>query len=194
MIGTPRPRTTSPSSSPGARARPRPGGKLERPLTSAALERSALWHLGRRALTTAELRERLQKKAARHPEHPLSSSWIDALVTRLSSSLILDDARVARARVESGRARGLSKRRIQQKLRGVERDVADDAFVVVDTLGEANDEGGERSARDADLEAAVVFAQKKRLARKEPQKALASLARQGFSYDVAKRALATLSR
>lgn len=171
MIGTPRPRTK------------RPGEALERPLTAAALERSALWHLGRRALTTAELRDRLQKKAARHPPHELAPTWIDALVLRLASSLILDDQRVAQARIESGRARGLSKRRIGLKLRGVDKDVTDAAFKNVD----------EGSTDDADFAAAVVFATKKRLAQKEPQKALAALARQGFSFAVAKRALATLT-
>jgi len=164
----------------------RHGEVLEQPLTPAALERSALWHLGRRALTTPELRERLLKKAKRHPPHPDSSSWIDALVLRLASSLILDDGRVVRARVESGRARGFSKRRIEQKIRGVDKDVKDAAFATVDDV--ADDDGG--AVVDAEFDAAVVFATKKKLAQKEKQKALASLARQGFSYDVAKRALA----
>lgn len=163
----------------------RHGEVLEQPLTPAALERSALWHLGRRALTTPELRERLLKKAKRHPPHPDSSSWIDALVLRLASSLILDDGRVVRARVESGRARGLSKRRIEQKIRGVDKDVKDAAFATVDDV--VAEDG---VAVDAEFDAAVVFATKKNLAQKEKQKALASLARQGFSYDVAKRALA----
>jgi SOS response regulatory protein OraA/RecX len=94
---------------------------------------------------------------------------------------------VARARVESGRARGLSRRRIALKLRGVDRDVADDAFAAVDA--EHDDDG---APVDAEFAAAVVFATKKKLLQKEPQKALASLARQGFSFDVAKRALSSL--
>ena len=167
------------------RERPKPlrhGEVLSRPLTPAALERSALWHLGRRALTTAELKERLQKKAKKHPPHEDSDAWIEALVARLSSSLLLDDARVARARIESGRARGLSKRRISTKLKGVDKDVAAAEFARVD------DDAG----ADAEFAAAVVYATKKKLLAKEPQKALAALARQGFSYDVAKRALEQL--
>ena len=90
---------------------------VEKPLTAAALERSALWHLGRRAMTEHELRLALQKKAKRaeavHGENPLASTWIEALVERLRSSLLLDDNRVATARAASGRARGLSSRRIE---------------------------------------------------------------------------------
>jgi SOS response regulatory protein OraA/RecX len=153
--------------------------QLERPLTPSSLERSALWHLGRRALTTTELRDRLQKKARRHPEHPESGAWIEALVLRLSSSLLLDDAKVAKGRVDSARARGWSRRRIEQKLRGVDVDVKDQAFAAVD----------DASSSEADLAAAVIYAQKKRLSEKDPRKALASLARQGFSFSIAKAAL-----
>ena len=163
--------------------RPRPGQKLERPLTAAALSRSALWHLGRRALTTAELRERLKKKAARHPPEEQSTAWIDALIERLSQSLLLDDGKVAQGRVTSARARGLSRRRIEQKLRGVDVEVRAEAFAVVD----------DASASDADLAAAITWAKKKRLAEKDPQKALAALARQGFSFSIAKAALSSSS-
>lgn len=152
-------------------------------LTTSALERSALWHLGRRALTTAELRTRLLKKAARHPLHAESAAWIDALVLRLASSLILDDARVAHGRVESARARGWSRRRIEQKLRGVDVDVTDAAFAIVD----------DAAAFEADLAAAVIYTQRKKLAAKEPHKALAALARQGFSFSVSKAALTAAS-
>jgi len=159
--------------------------KVEKPLTAAALERSALWHLGRRALTEHELRAALLKKAKRaaavHGEHPQTTEWIDALVERLRASLLLNDNRVATARVESGRARGLSGRRIAMKLRekGIDAETAKDAMTSVD-----GDNGG-----DADLEAARVYARKKKLADKDPQKALASLARQGFSFSTAKKAL-----
>ncbi len=157
--------------------RPRtPAG--EKPLTQRSLARSALWHLGRRALTTAELRARLQKKAARHPPHPESTAWIEALVVRLSSSLILDDARVVHGRIESARARGWSRCRIEQKLRGVDSDVKDQAFAAVDA-----------PSLQAELDAALIYAQKKRLAQKEPRKALAALARQGFSFSTAQAAL-----
>jgi SOS response regulatory protein OraA/RecX len=41
-----------------------------------------------------------------------------------------------------------------------------------------------------DLEAARILVRRRRLRDKDPKKALAALARQGFSYGIAKRALA----
>ncbi len=154
------------------------------PLTFVALERSAQWHLGRRALTTAELRAALQKKAARHAPNTETPGWIETLVQRLTAGAVLDDQRVAEARIESGRNRGWSKRRIGLKLRGVEAEVRDGAFAEVDT-----GDGG--TAADAELAAAVRFVEKKRLREKDPQKALGALARQGFSFAVARASLAT---
>ena len=160
--------------------------RVEKPLTTAALERSALWHLGRRAMTEHELRLALQKKAKRaaavHGDNPLSSTWIDALIERMRSSLLIDDARVATARVTSGRARGLSSRRIEMKLRekGVDTETAGAAMVSVD---------GDNK-HDADLQAARIYVRKRRLRDKDQQKALAALARQGFSFSTAKLALA----
>lgn len=161
----------------------RPDAEPAPPLTAAVLERSALWHLGRRALTTPELRQALEKKASRHPAHPEAPAWIEALVTRFTSSQVLDDPRTARDRIEIGRGRGWSKRRIEQKLRGVDADVKTEAFSAVQA------ESGAESAAAAELAAAMIFVEKKRLGAKDPQKALGALARQGFSYAVAKAAL-----
>lgn len=163
----------------GANARP------EKPLSPAALERSALWQLSRRALTKAQLVALLNKKAARaaatHGPCTEATAWIDALLVRLQDSLLVDDDRVARARVQSGRAAGRSRRALQARLKrqGVNDATAAQALSSVD----ADVEG------DAELAAAVTWAKKKSLASKDRQKALSALARQGFSFDTAKRAL-----
>jgi regulatory protein len=163
-----------------------------KPLTPAGLERTALWHLSRRALTRAQLTALLQKKAARaaavHGPCAEAAAWIEALLVRLQDSLLLDDARVARARVESGRAAGRSKRALQQRLRrhGVDADTAAAALAAVDD-DRATDAGS------AEEQAALVWARKKGLLAKDRTKALAALARQGFSFAVAKQALATLA-
>jgi regulatory protein len=159
--------------------------RVEKPLSPAALERSALWHLSRRALTKAQLLSLLNKKAARaaaaHGPCVDAGAWIDALLMRLQDSLLVDDERVARARVQSGRAAGRSRRALQVRLKrqGVDEATAKQALATVD----ADVEG------DAELAAAVTWARKKSLATKDRQKALAALARQGFSFDTAKRAL-----
>ena len=167
------------------RGRSSRAARPEKPLTAAALERSALWHLSRRALTKAQLVALLNKKAARaaavHGPCAEATSWIDALLLRLQDSLLVDDERVARARVQSGRAAGRSRRALQVRLKrqGVDDATATQALASVD----ADVDG------DAELAAAVTWAKKKSLATKDRQKALAALARQGFSFDVAKRAL-----
>lgn len=153
------------------------------PLTPAALERSALWHLGRRALTTAELRAALLKKAQRHAPTPDSGAWIDALLARFVSSRLLDDAATSRGRVEGGRARGWSRRRIEQRLRGVDAETRADAFTQADEALPRPD------GVTAELAAAHVFVAKKNLRAKPLDKAMAALARQGFAYGVAKAAL-----
>ncbi|HEY1097918.1 MAG TPA: RecX family transcriptional regulator [Myxococcota bacterium] len=164
----------------------KPKAKTEKPLTPASLERSALWHLQRRAMTEHELRTALQKKAKRaaavHGDNDNAAAWIDALVERMRASLLIDDARVATARVASGRARGLSTKKIEMKLRdkGVDVDTAAAAFEHVD---------GDDGKSAADLDAARVYVRKRRLRDKDPQKALAALARQGFSFSTAKLAL-----
>ncbi len=146
--------------------------------------RSALWHLQRRALTEAEVRERLKRKASRaaaqHGPIPEGrdneAALIDRVVERLHASLLLNDSHVAVARVEGARRQGRSKRRIEADLkkRGVSADDIAAAFV--------DDDG--------DLAAAVALVRKKGLLKKDPQRALSALARLGFSFDVAKRALA----
>jgi regulatory protein len=170
----------------------RPPALREKPLTPAALERSALWHLSRRALTRAQLQALLQKKAARaaaaHGVQAEAPAWIEALLSRLQDSLLVDDARVARARVESGRTAGRSRRALQVRLRrsGVDAETATEALRRAD-----DDRGG---SDDAELQAALTWAKKKSLATKERPRALAALARQGFSFDTARRALDALTR
>jgi regulatory protein len=156
------------------------------------LERSALWHLSRRALTRAELRAALEKRAARaaavHGPSLEAAEWIDALLARLQGSLLLDDERVARARVESGRAAGRSRRALQARLR---RQGVDEPTVVQVLTSVDDDRGGHD---DAELAAALTWARKKRLVDKERPRALAALGRQGFSFATARRALETLGR
>lgn len=174
-------------------------------MTPIGLERSAAWHLTRKAMTEAELKTALLKKVRRarlvHGEEPQALEWVEALMERLRSSLLLDDARVAHARVESGRARGLSTRLLQQKLRrqGLTEDVVATAFSEVDDRSKGDQGGFGQGIHDdddedlpPDLRAACIYGRRRRLTNKDPQKALAALARQGFSFDIAKRALARL--
>ncbi len=98
--------------------RKRPGERREKPLTEEGLMRSALWHLQRRALTEAEVRERLKRKASRaaaqHGPIPEGrdneAALIDRVVERLHASLLLNDSRrrpgAQEGPVEEGPAEG----------------------------------------------------------------------------------------
>jgi SOS response regulatory protein OraA/RecX len=178
-------------------ATPARGRKQPRPeplLTEAGLVRSALWHLGRRALTEVELRRALDKKvkraAATHGPTPQAGAWIDAVLARCADALFVDDARVARARVEGLRAAGASRRKIAQKLqlRGVAAALVQDTVAAVDA-DRASGRSDDEEAVDPELLAAIRCVEKKRLLGKDTQKALAALGRQGFSCTVAKAAL-----
>ena len=145
-------------------------------LTLKALERSALFQLERRALTTAQLRRMLARKTARSLPCDDAPAWIDDVIERCTRSGLLDDARVAAAKVASMRTAGKSTRAIAVKLRqkGVDATTATTAL--------ANDDGD-------DLAAAMAYVKKRRLLGRDKQKALAALCRQGFTFSVAKRAL-----
>ncbi|HEY4221489.1 MAG TPA: RecX family transcriptional regulator, partial [Myxococcota bacterium] len=99
-------------------------------------------------------------------------------IAKCTRAGFLDDARVAAGRVAALHDRGTSKRAIAMKLRqkGVDARTVDEAVASV-------------AGTDSELEAARAYVRRRRLRDKDKQKALASLARQGFSYGVAKRAL-----
>ncbi len=158
-----------------AAGRPRPSETAKRPLTLKSLENSALYHLQRRALTTAQLKKLLERKARRSLPCDDAPAWIDDVIARCTRAGYLDDARVAAGRASSLHARGKSARAIAHKLRaqGVDDDTARAAL-----------EGKD------DLEAARAYVRRRRLHARDPQKAIAALARQGFTLTVAKKALA----
>lgn len=150
-----------------------------------ALSDAALRYLDRYDATKSGLRRVLERKldpALTPVERRNAQTNIEALISRLETSRVLNDARYAENMTQSLRARGASARGIAQKLRqrGVE------ASVLEERSGDPGDE----------LRAARTFARKKRLVEKHlasgpagRSKALGALARQGFSFDVARRAL-----
>jgi SOS response regulatory protein OraA/RecX len=107
---------------------------------------------------------------------------------RLESSGVIDDARFAEHFARSARNRGASAAKVKQKLgqRGIAKSGVDHALEALASEGLD------------DLAAAQQYAKRRRLRErydlrdpKERQKALASLARQGFSMGTALRALGT---
>ncbi len=168
-------------------------GGSPQPPTETWLHERALRYLDRFDSSAANLKRVL--RAAVHrvvvdpAEQAAAGGRIDALIERLQRSGVLDDARFAATSARGLRSRGSSTRMIRHKLqaKGVaERDVET-------ALGEALDERTE-------LDAAREHVRRKRLGphrapaerKARAQRDLAALARAGFSFDVARRALGDL--
>lgn len=160
-----------------------------RKLTPASLRNAALHHLERFATSTANLRRVLLRKLERaarvHPDtdREAAARWIEDLLADLARQGLLDDRLYAEGRVTALRRRGDSSRSVRGKLRrkGLDENL-------IETLLDGEGETSE-------VRAAAALARRRRLGpwrtpalREEArEKDLATLARAGFSYDVARR-------
>jgi regulatory protein len=163
-------------------------GEPPEPLTKLKLEQMALSYVNRFDCTASKLEQHLTARVRKLGGCEPAAQWIAELTARYSGSGVLDDARFAKNLASQLTRRGKSSRAISQKLatRGVPSDVANELM-----SARKRDEPG------AELEAAQAYVRKRRLgpfrsAEKRDEyrhKDLASLARQGFSFDIAKRAL-----
>lgn len=168
--------------------------RKSRPLNAERMQRSALHYLQRYPATTESLRRvlnrRIRKSVALHDSD--EGELIEAreeLLRRLQEAGYLDDARYVAARVDELHRRGTSSRGIAAKLRakGAPPELVDAALA---TLRE--------SEPDAELTSAIAYARRRRIGpfHRDPErrqerhdKDLAALARQGFSYGVARRVI-----
>jgi regulatory protein len=164
------------------------------PLTRAELERAALRYLERFDSSASNLRRLLLSKLTRHARKRAVAvsdgerALVQELVERYCSSGLIDDRRFALARARGLRDRGASTRAIQHKLLAKGVSAADVAQAVTDC---------DRDEPEAELAAARAFARRRRLGpyaseqtNERRRKDLAALARAGFSFDIARRALA----
>jgi len=156
------------------------------------LDEAALKYLERFDASIAKLRTRLmQKGRALAPEGTSKDdieSVVNQLVARYQRSGILDDRRFAEASIRGLRQRGLGERAIVHRLsaKGLEATTVREAIGRVDADQE-----------EPELEAAIRFVKRRKLGAfrttqvtaKERRKDLQALARAGFSYEVAQRAL-----
>lgn len=154
------------------------------------LERVALWYMERYPASEARVRRALGTRVARSVAElgtdPVAGAQaVEEVVAKLVRLGLLNDLRLAAARVRTLRGRGLSTRRIHFTLRhqGIASGVIDEVL--------AGTEAGD------DLAAARTFVRKRRMgphrvtsARSERRaQDLARLARAGFPYAVAGRVL-----
>lgn len=159
-------------------------------LTEEALREAALRYLDRYDASVEQLRKVLLRRAQKYggkEQNAEIRERIDQLLERFIQSRLLDDVRYCQNMVRACRERGFSTQKIKQKLlsRGIEMRLIEEQLQQVQT----------RDGFD-DLQAAQLAVRKKRLVKKHDltdyqsrNRALQSLARQGFSFDVAERAL-----
>lgn len=172
-------------------------------LTPAVLEAAALQHLNRFDCTRQRLRAVLERKVAKLQKQLAAAQaeeqsttpidpeqvdqWIEQLLTRLCDAGYVNDVRYAEALARNLLERGCAPRQISTKLRL--RGVADElAADVVVNLGQS---------RETELYAASRLVRRRKLGwmRSDEarvlraQKDLAALARAGFSFETARRAL-----
>ena len=200
----------------GANPFPSPGGKRRRSrrpppkISQADFERAALRHLQRFSCAAEGLRTVLKRRAERSQAHHggdlgEAESMIEATVSRMEALGYIDDRRYGRALVRRLRARGGSLRRVAARLyeKGIASALRDDLLE-------------ETRTPQAELQAALTYARRRRLGihrtaargRRFPapeeseeigvdpqaedtqrQRDLATLARAGFGFDIASRAL-----
>jgi regulatory protein len=171
---------------PTGKSRPtKPAGP--RPVTATYLRNAALHYVSQRAASVSMVRQILERRAkkrlaARTLDAP-TEALIEAAIAELAALGLIDDARFAGGRAATLAGKGLARSRITQGLRskGIARETIEAA------VGDDID----------DLEQARRFVARKRLGAlrrggmtpESRRKDLAALARAGFAYSVASRAL-----
>ena len=168
--------------------------------TPESLAAAALHYLSRYAASEQSLRRTLANKLRRAAmAHPVFAAddaartrlneVIEGIIERHRKSGVLNDAAFAEMKVHSLRRAGRSRRAIQQTLsmKGVK----------ADTIAKVFEERDEEGAGAAEMKAAQALAKRRRLGAfrtgetslEQKRKDLATLARAGFSLDIARRAL-----
>jgi len=156
-----------------------------------SLGEAALSYLNRRDASRDKLVKHLEQWIRRRgtPEDPREARpLIQELASRYQASGLINDDRLAKNALDSLRSKGASSRAIAYKLRA--RGV--DASVIDSTLASEKKE-----SRSAELDAARALVKKKRMGSLRPEaeraanhrRDLAALARAGFDFDTARRAL-----
>ena len=165
-------------------------------MSRVALEGAALRYLERFDCSVERLRKVLTeriRKASRAGAAGAEAAppIVEELLTRYQASGLINDQRFAKNFADRARDRGTSRRMIEQKLRA--RGISAD---VVEQLLPRGESG------QSELEAALAFARRRRLGpHRKPEtrdefrrKDLMAMARAGFSYETAQRALGDASR
>jgi len=171
--------------------------RTARPITATYLQNAAAFYLERYASSAEGLRRVLRRRVrkAEMLEAPVMDNVeqaIEAVVRKFVSAGLLDDQAFAQTKARALHRRGASSRLTRQRLQAA----GVDAATVDEALAGLDDELGADPAQ-REWKAAVALARRRRLGpfrvvrdRGEHRtRDLASLARAGFTYDVAKKVI-----
>jgi regulatory protein len=156
------------------------------PLDHPALERLALFYVGRYATTKARVRSYLLRKVKERGWEGGATPPVDDLVERLAARGYVDDSAFASAKAASLQRRGFGERRVAQALRA--------AGIAARDVDSATEE-----IKAAALATALRFAERKRIGpyssspgdHRTRQKAFAAMMRAGHAPDVVRIVLDT---
>ena len=185
----------SQDSSPAAnnKAKNKPRKKTPKKITESYLQNAGLFYLERFAASSGHFREvmlrKVKKSCHAHPEqnYETCAALVDKLVKKFEDSGLLDDQTYTRSMVSSLRRRGKSARAIHAHLKTKKLDNS----LIANAL-ENHDCEDHENAAEAEYQAALTFARKKRIGPFNKnqdidiQKELGRFARAGFSYDTAR--------
>lgn len=190
----------------------RPSRRRVRNVTAKSLENAATHYLQRFSASSVTLRQVLLRRIerARRAEADVADdaeAAIEAIIEKFRRLKLIDDAAFAAGRAAALRRRGTSRRFISGKLRlaGIDEDGIEQAIAAADSetaplaTNEDEDKSEDEDGPQAELRAALRLAQRRRLGPWRPhqeraamrQRDLASLARAGFSLDIARRVIET---
>ena len=164
------------------RVRPERNKKPRPPLDGEALERLALFYVGRYATTQARLASYLKRKVRERGWSGDDQPPVDRLARRMTELGYIDDGAFAAARAASLQRRGYGARRVAQALRAA-------------GIGEQDAAAAHEGSRDGAWAAALRLAERKRIGpfatgepgREAKQKAFAAMMRAGHPVDLARR-------
>ena len=166
------------------------GPKKPKKITPDYLHNAGLYYLQRFSASRQHFRTVLMRKVKKscyeHKDQNYEdcAALVEETVQKFERAGLLNDELYTQGVVNSLRRQGKSKKVIVMKLqtRGISQDLAAEKLEAVDS---------EKNG-DADLIAAIMVTRKKKagaFGNRDPEKTLAALARAGFSYDIAKKAL-----
>lgn len=173
--------------------------KQKRPpkkISETYLHNAGLYYLQRFAASSGQFRKvmmrKVKKSCLHHPDqdYEICQSLVEALVDKFEKAGLLNDESYTAGTVHSLRQKGKSKKSIQSKLliKGVNPDLIDTK------LADYDDTYG-MEAPETELKAALTLARKRKIGPYRttkdynPEKELATLARAGFSYEIARKVL-----